>query len=372
MSLSLGSVVAFGLPDDGQVVAGNAAIVNPNADRTEIHQSTDKAIINWRDFSIGQGQSVEFFVPGSTSATLNRITGGNASQILGSLRSNGQLWIINPNGIMFGPNAQVNVAGFVASTLNITNQDFLNGNYSLSQQGSELAKIVNQGHLSAEPSGFIALVAPQIENSGIIDAKLGVVAIGAAQSATLQISGNKFLQFSLQNGADVPLYNREGQSVAAITHTGEINANGGLVLLTAKSVNNLLDQSINVSGVIRANTAQAQQGKIILSASGDTLVTGNAQLSAQGLNTGEKGGEVQVLGNRVGVLDNANINTSGAAGGGQIRIGGDYQGANPDIQNAAQTYIGSNTVINASATKMAMAVMYMYGEIKRLNFMAVS
>lgn len=351
LALNLTGAYVFALPQDGVVTSGEAVIVAPNDNRLEVHQATDKAIISWRDFSIGQNQSTEFFVPGSGSATLNRVTGGNISQILGSLKSNGQLWIINPSGILFGPNAQINAASFTASTLNIADNDFLNGNYAIRQEGENLAKIVNQGAITVAPNGFVALLAPQIENQGIIIAKLGSVAIGAGKAATLQVVGNRLLSFSVQEGANVPLYDEQGRSVAAISHSGEVNAEGGQVLLTAASINQLLDQSIEVSGVVRADNSHEQNGKIVFAGAGDTLVTGNAEVSVQGTAVGERGGDIQVLGNRVGVLDNANINASGSAGGGTVLVGGDYQGKNTDIQNAQYTTVGPNTQISANANE---------------------
>lgn len=354
LTIGLGSIVlgsyAFALPEGGSVVAGDATISAPNTDRVEIHQSSNKAIINWNDFNIGRNQSVEFYVPGVTSATLNRIVGGNASEILGSLKSNGQLWIINPNGILFGPNAQVNVAGLVASTMSMSNQDFMSGRYQLAQENaSQLAKIVNQGAITAEPNGFIALIAPQVENSGIIDAKLGVVALGTGQRSTLVFSGNNLLNFSVQDGTSVPMYDLNGNPVAALSHSGEIHADGGVVLLTSDSINNLLDQSINVSGVIKADSMAEKSGKVILSSRGDTLVTGNVNLSAQGLEGQETGGTIQVLGNRVALLDNTQINASGNAGGGTILIGGDYKGENSEIQNSQYTVVGRNVSIKGNA-----------------------
>jgi trimeric autotransporter adhesin len=294
----------------GNVVSGNANIEQTNATTLLINQNTDKAIINWNQFNIGVDELTRFIVPSSSSMTLNRVTGGNPSQILGVLQSNGQLWLINPNGVIFGANSQVNAAGIVASTLNIQNEDFLKGNYQLQGNGN-LAKIINQGNLIAGDNGIIALIASQVENQGILSANLGTIAIGTGNRASLSLSGNQLLNFSVDQGTVGNFYDNNGQRIASLSNTG----------------------------------------KIILSGAGDTLVTGNGQLLAQGLNPGETGGSISVLGNRVGLMDNAQINTSGAAGGGQIYIGGGFHGANPNVQNASQTYIGPNAVISASATQ---------------------
>jgi filamentous hemagglutinin family protein len=275
-------------PEGADIRAGNVTIQGQGSGQVTINQTSNKAIINWHTFNVGQNESVQFNTPGAQAATLNRITSGNASEILGSVKSNGQLWLINPNGIVFGKNAQINVAGLVASTLDIHDQDFMVGNYQLEQQGASFAKIVNQGHLNAD-GGYVAMLAPQIENTGVIQAKLGTVALGAGTKATLAFQNNQLLSFAIHEGAEVPMYDGNGESVAALHQAGTIQAAGGQVLLTAASINSMLDQSINVNGVIQADTVEDQPGKIILLAKGNTIVQ-DSQLSAQGLTSGSQGG----------------------------------------------------------------------------------
>lgn len=344
--------VVVALPQDAEVVSGNINVQQPDNNSLVIQQSTDKAIINWQQFNIGAGESTRFIVPNSSSLTLNRVLGASVSQILGHLESNGQLWLINPNGIIFGPQAQVNVAGLIASTLNIQDQDFLKGDYQLHQiQGAQLAKIINQGSLVASDHGLIALFAPQVQNSGIIIADLGTIAIGTGNRVTLNIAGNQLLNFSVDQGVAGDFYDQNGNHLAALSNSGRISAEGGTIFLTAKNIDTVLNQSINTSGIIEANTISQQNGKIILSSAGDTLVTGDAQINAKGVNAGENGGEVQILGNRVALTDHASVDVSGPAGGGKVIIGGDYHGADPDIQNAQASYVGSQVNINANATQ---------------------
>lgn len=344
----LGSSNATALPTQGTVNAGGAAISTPTANAMEIHQSTNKAIINWQSFAIDSNQSVQFFVPTSDAMTLNRVTGGNPSEILGSLNSNGQLWLINPNGVLFGQNAQVNVAGLMASTLNITDHDFMSGNYHFQQEGSQLAKVINQGHITADDQGYVAFLAPQIENSGFISARLGTVALAAGTAATVQFSGNSLLNVAVANGVEVPMYDESGNPVAAIKHSGEIHADGGYVLMTAKSVNTLLDQSINVTGIVKADSVQEKNGSIILTASGNTILD-NATVSAQGIHSGEKGGSIKIMGENVALLNHTEVNASGANGGGDIRIGHDNRDPNGSMANV--TVISKDVSLQAQATQ---------------------
>lgn len=339
------------LPEGGDVVAGSATIQQPNSTTVTVNQSTDKAIINWNQFNIGANELTQFNVPANTSVTLNRVIGGSASQILGTLKSNGQLWLINPNGVVFGPDSQVNVAGIVASTMNITNENFLKGNYQLQGNADSTAKIVNQGNIVASDNGVIALLAPQIENTGVLSANLGTIALGTGNRATLNLAGNQLLGFSVDQGIIGDFYDLNGQRVASVSNTGQIIANGGRILVTAQNIDKVLNQSINTSGVVEANTERVINGEIVFTAAGDTMVTGNAVISAQGNDAGETGGTVEITGNRVGITDQATITTQGAAGGGKIMIGGDYHGANPAVPNATATYIGQDVVINASATQ---------------------
>jgi filamentous hemagglutinin family protein len=336
----------FAAPAGGVVAQGGANIIGQGTNQVTINQSTNKAIINWQTFDVGNNQSVTFNTPGANAATLNRIS-GNATQILGNVTSNGQLWLINPNGIMFGKNAQINVAGLVASTLDINDHDFMTGNYRLEQQGASFAKIVNQGHINAE-GGYVAMLAPQIENTGIIQAKLGTVAMGAGTKATLQFQSNQMLNFVIDEGASVPMFDENGQSVAALSHAGQIEANGGQVLLTAQSINSMLDQSINVSGIIQADTVEDRPGKIVLLAKANAVVN-DGRLSAQGLNSGEQGGKVAVIGRNVGLFGTSNINASGAAGGGEIRVGRDD--TDPNAFEANATVVARGVQLKAEATQ---------------------
>lgn len=332
-------------PTGGTVISGQAGINQLNPNTVQINQSSQKAIIQWQTFDVAKGEKVAFETPDKEAITLNRVMGRNASDIEGNLTSNGQLWIINPNGVLFGKGAEVNTAGLLASTLDITNDNFNKGHYQFESTTNDVATILNEGDITSN-AGYVAMLAPEINNSGIVSAQLGTVAMAAGTEATLTFAGNQLLNIAVPAGAKVPMVDDNGNPVAALSNSGVINANGGQVLLNAQSVNTLLDNSINVSGVIKADTVGEAHGKIILTAGGSTILD-NAQISAQGLKTGEKGGSVEVLGKNVGLFDSTNINASGAAGGGQIHVGWDKDDLN--AVEAQDAIIDSNVILNANA-----------------------
>ena len=162
------SPLVMSLPADGNVVAGQATITTPTANSMVVNQGSDKAILNWQSFNIGVGQSVQFVQPNAASAALNRVIGNNASKIYGSLSANGQVFLINPFGVMFAPGAQVNVGGLVASSLAISNEDFVAGRYTFSSNAGDNGSVVNHGSINTARGGYVLLAAPSVSNTGSI------------------------------------------------------------------------------------------------------------------------------------------------------------------------------------------------------------
>src|SRR5579872_3413155 len=182
-SLALAIVpTAQALPTGGVIAAGSASIATTKSAVT-INQSSQNTAINWQGFGIGQGQSVQFVQPNTNSVALNRVMGPDASSIEGSLSANGKVFLVNPNGVLFAPGAQVNVGGLVASTLAISNANFMAGNYSFSGTGN--GKILNSGSIHAADGGYVALLGANVSNQGTITAKLGTVALAAGNAVTL-------------------------------------------------------------------------------------------------------------------------------------------------------------------------------------------
>ncbi|WP_254873104.1 MULTISPECIES: filamentous hemagglutinin N-terminal domain-containing protein [Oxalobacteraceae] len=288
--------------------------------------NSPNAIINWSSFSIGAGEMVRFIQQNSSSAVLNRITGQDPTRIMGALQSNGRVFLINPNGIMFGAGSQVNVAGLVASTLAISNSDFLAGKNKFTA-GDVTGAVSNLGAITTPSGGQVYLIAPDVSNSGIITSPKGDVVLAAGRSVQLADSTNPDMQVVVSAPTDRAL------------NLGDVIAQGGKI--------GIYGALINQRGKLNANSAVVgENGKIILKASGTTLLEAGSVTSA----TGEgKGGEVQVLGEKVGLMGDALVDVSGQTGGGTALIGGDYQGKNAAVMNAEQTFVGKDAVIKADA-----------------------
>ncbi|MDX1901184.1 MAG: hypothetical protein SFW66_04150 [Gammaproteobacteria bacterium] len=341
--------VVFANPEGAQVVSGQVNISStPNT--VEIQQSSDKAIINWHSFNIGENEKTHFQQPSANSIALNRIDPNQGiSKILGTLSANGQVWLMNSAGIYFGANAHIDVAGLLATTANILDQDFLNGNYQFFNLNSLHGVILNEGIITILEGGVAALVGYNVSNDGLIQARLGKVTLAAGESYTLDFAGTQLVQFAIGSEVSELATDANGKKLkAAVSNDGRIIADGGSVSMTAKTAQSILDHAVNMKGYIQADTIQNKNGEIILVASnGTTEVSGT--VVARGNNHNEKGGHVKILGEKVIVKNNAEINTSGNAGGGEILLGGDYQGKNPDIQNAQFTFLGSGVNLYADA-----------------------
>ncbi|MDB5864151.1 MAG: filamentous hemagglutinin family outer membrane protein, partial [Betaproteobacteria bacterium] len=325
---------AYALPAGGAVSAGSATIAGGAGSMT-VTQSTQNAAINWQSFSIGQGEAVRFVQPNSASVALNRVLGSDPSSILGSLSANGKVFLVNPNGILFGQGAQVNVGGLVASTLNITDGDFMAGTYRFSGGGT--GAVLNQGSINAG-GGYVALLGANVSNEGVITANMGTVALAAGNAVTLDVAGDGLLNVTVNEGA----------VNALVRNGGLIRANGGQVSMTAQAAGNLLNTVVNNTGMIEAQTLESHNGTIRLAGdmqSGIVNVGGTLDVSGSG--AGQTGGTVRLLGHTVNVAD-ATINASGDAGGGLVLVGGNFHGAGPE-QNSQRTSIGAAATINADA-----------------------
>ena len=336
-------------PQGAQVVSGNVSVAE-QGNYTQVNQSSAKAIVNWQSFNIGAQEHTHFQQPSSSAIILNRIQGKNSSQIFGKLTANGRVMLINPSGIVFGPNSRVDVAGLIASTADIKDSDFLAGNYYFQQAPGSSGKIVNQGLIKVGDLGVVALLGQGVENSGVIQARLGQVALGSGRSFTLDFYGDQLIQFKVPDSVLA-----EDKALAGITQSGSIQAAAGRVWLKAKAANDVVDQVINMSGVIEAQAIAEKNGEIILLAEqGKATVAGKLDVSGQ--NSGERGGEVQVLGEQVELIAQAEIDATGDTGGGQVFIGGDYRGSSTEklfsaqlLPNAQTSYLSADSLINASA-----------------------
>jgi len=295
-------VPATTLPSGGTISAGTGSITQGGAAMTIAQQSQNLAI-NWQSFDIGRDASVTFLQPNSSAIAMNRVLGTEGSQILGQLKGNGQVWVINPNGVLFGSSAQVSVGGLVASTLGLSDADFLAGKRSFSGNGGS---VVNQGNLNG---GYVALLGESVRNEGVIAVRLGTAALAAGNTVTLDFNGDALLNVQVDEGA----------LRALADNRGLIQADGGSVLMTTRAKDALLDTAVNNSGVIRARTVENRNGRILLIGdmhSGTANIAGTLDASApddDGM--GGNGGFIETSAARVKVADSAVITTRATSGG---------------------------------------------------------
>ncbi|MGK5028430.1 YDG domain-containing protein, partial [Janthinobacterium sp. MDT1-19] len=316
--------VAQANPALPQVVNGQATF-NQQGNVFSI-TNTPNTIINWQSFSIHAGEITRFIQQNGNSAVLNRITGQDPSKILGALESNGKVFLINPNGIVFGQGAKVDVNGLVASSLGLSNDDFLAGKRQFTA-GSVAGGVSNAGLINAGKGGQVLLIAPNVENTGIITAPNGEVILAAGRSVQLADPGNPQLRVLVSAPNDQAL------------NLGQIIAQGGSIGMAGALVSQ--------RGVLNANSAiVGENGRIVLKASGKTLLEAGSVTSATGAG---KGGEISVLGEQVGLFGNAHVDASGRQGGGTVLLGGDYQGKNAAVQNARQVVVNKDASIAADA-----------------------
>lgn len=332
-------MAAENLPTGAQVASGSVSIGTSGTGVT-ITQGSDKAIVNWNNFSVGAGNTVNFLQPDTSSAILNRVTGSTSSTIAGSITANGQVYLINPNGIAITSTGTIDVGGgFVASTLDISNDDFLNGNYNFTGNGAS-GQVRNEGIITIGRGGYAALIGGTVRNDGLIAVPVGKVGLGSGEQATLDLSGDGFLQVA------IPTKEGAEGSGALIENNGTIKADGGTIVMTAATVRNAARHAVNLTGVVEANSISGRDGEIVIGGGEGGGISFSGKVKATSA-TG-KGGKVAVTGKSVS-MKGATVDASGKTGGGTVKIGGDYQGKG-DTQRAETVSIDAASSISADAT----------------------
>ncbi|RIY38799.1 beta strand repeat-containing protein, partial [Psittacicella gerlachiana] len=308
-------------------------------------------------FNINENEIVKFIQQSSDSAVLNRVLGGSISQILGTLQSNGKVFIVNPAGIVFGANSTVDVGSLVASTLDITNEDFLNGNYVFNQDKDKaIAQILTQGVIKVNDDGTLALVGGQVINTGVLEAKNGSVYLLAGQSITIQDLDNPLISYKVtaENKAvnlgeivskrATLLGNKVANGYTSASEFSDIMSNYATSATNAK-IN--ADGEIVLYGASVSDEVQTTaQTDSEVTGTTNSLVINNGTLNAS--NASGKGGTVKVLGDNVVLESNSVINASGQEGG-EVYVGGDFQG-NGSVKLANTTIVESGSVVDASGT----------------------
>jgi len=355
-------------PNGATVVGGSATVQGQGTANVVVNQTSQSAVVNWNTFNIGAGETTRINMPSPSSVELDRVTGGlGPSQILGSLSSNGRVFLVNPDGILFGAGSRVNVGGLLATTHDISNADFMAGRYNFSISGNPSASIVNQGSITAQTGGFAALVAPGVRNTGTITATLGTIALASGSAFTLDLYGDQLIKLGVNDSiASQVIDVSTGKPLSSlVSNEGTLKANGGRVELTAVAARKVVDSVIRNTGVIEANTIGSHNGMIVLGAATRATkpsgvptqtVKVSGTLSAASNAKGTTGGTIVVTGEDIQV-SNANINVSGSTGGGALLIGGDWGGGHPNtsLVSNASAYLEPYTVPTASTVSVDAA-----------------
>jgi filamentous haemagglutinin family N-terminal domain len=378
-------------PTGGEVVGG-AGSIEQQGTATTITQTSEKMAIDWQSFDVGKDERVNFVQPGQSAVALNRILSNNGSEILGRIDANGHVILVNPHGVVFGEGAVVNAGGLIASGLQINPDDFMNGDLVFKRIEGTDGTVINAGMINAASGGNVALIGTEVENRGLISARLGSVTLASGKEAVLTFDESGLLGVQV----DEAILQSELGDKAAITNSGELKAEGGRILLSASTTRDVFSQAVNwgdqkqarsvtynddgsftlgaggdvvnsgeitvsgetagnivalgeniaSTGKIRADATQGTGGNIELHSNTTTIISEEGIVTANA----EQGGDVKILGKNVGLLDSAGVEAIGENGGGQVLVGGDQEGLNNQIRNADFVYINENASINASAT----------------------
>ncbi len=325
---ALGVLSAQAAPVGGQVAAGSGSI-SQSGSLTTISQSSQNLSLNWQKFGIAAGETVRFEQPNASAIALNRVLGNEQSQIFGSLQANGQVFLINSNGVLFGKTAQVDVGGLVASTLNLSDADFMAGNYRFAGNGGSIS---NQGAINA-PGGYVALLGGQVSNEGTITARLGTVALAAGNAVNLSFAGNKLVDIQVSEGA-----------VQALAENKQlIRADGGMVILTAAGQSALIDTVVNNTGIVEARGISTAGGVIRLEGAGSINNSGRLDASSDVA----AGGRIDVVASEA-FAQSGQINARGITAGGTIAVSTSNLLDAGTWDASATSGIGGRITVNAS------------------------
>ena len=328
----------WALPQGGVAVSGQVALRSPQPSTLEILQTSAKAGLDWQSFSIAAGERVLIRQPDASSVLFNRVLGADPSLIFGQLQANGRVFLSNPRGIIFGAGSQVDVGSLVATTLAVNSSVLANGNYQLSGATAETGELRADGEIRA-PGGTVALVSPRLSVGGnVLAGRVGLAAVAAVQ---VDVDGDGLIFFNARND----------QLDARLSLLPSAELRGGSAELRAVARSGFADTVLNLEGVVRARGLGLRGGQVVIDGgpAGITRLAGSVQA---GRADGSRGGDVVVLGDKVLVEATARIDASGETAGGQVRLGGDFQGKNLALQNAQQVIVQPGAQINADATRL--------------------
>ncbi|MFY0666179.1 MAG: filamentous hemagglutinin N-terminal domain-containing protein, partial [Natronospirillum sp.] len=376
--LALGASTVRAAPTGGEIVSGQGSIQQPDGQTTNVQQDSHKLVIEWQSFDLSSDEAVNFYQPSSDALVLNEILDGDASVIRGQINANGTVILVNANGIYFSDTAQLSVGSLIASGHLLSSQDFLDGNLDFERADGADGSVINHGIINAATGGSVTLLGSRVENTGYIVAHAGRINLVVGERIAVDFDGDGLMRFTI----DEALLNNQGDDESAIVNRGELLANGGTIVLEGRVAQDVFAKVVNNEGVIQAGRIDNNGGVIRLVGSGGSsssvVNTGVIDASAQDAHSdggqitlhaedstllvqedsqiradsaAQQGGQVHLLGDQIALTDNASVNASGAQGGGEILIGGDYQGLNPDIPNAQKVIVTQQVELHADATE---------------------
>ena len=290
------NIPVYAAPNGANVVHGNVNI-SQSGSNTIINQNTDKAIINWNSFDVNKGESVLFNQNSSSSIILNRVTNGLPTSIFGNISANGNVFILNQAGVLVGNGASINTNSFLAGAANINDNDFIAGKYNFyGAQGN----VINNGSIKVQDGGYAVLMGKNIENNGLISAKLGKIYLSSGETFRMDMSGNDLIGVEVEKGI----------TDAYISNTGYIKAEGGTIIMTAKNASDVIRQAVNNTGVIDASSISYKGGKVILGAeNGQVINDGEINVSSKS----DEGGSIELKAEHI--INNGLVYANGLNGG---------------------------------------------------------
>ena len=293
------------VPTGGQVTAGQVSITQSGT-QTQITQGSNRAVVDWQRFDVGRNSSVNFTQPSAQSWTLNRVNTPDPSLIAGQITANGGVAIVNQSGVVFSQGSQVNVGSLIASTANITNQNFMAGRMVFDGKPREGARVENHGSITVADRGLAALVGPGASNSGTIRARLGTAIVAGAETFRLDLAGDGMLSLEVTDS----VRRTASGGAALVTNSGVIEAQGGQVILSAHAASGLVESVVRNTGRVagRNVTVTGQGGNVEIAAGSVTARGGSVSITAP---------DATVV-----VGPQARVSASSRQGGGQVQLGG--------------------------------------------------
>ncbi len=333
-ALSLGASSVDAMPEGGVVRSGSGSVTQNGKEMT-IRQDSGRLAMDWTGFSVGKDETVRFQQPGKDALALNRVTGNQQSVIDGSLLSNGHVLLVNPNGVVIGKNASIDVGGLVASTAQVKDnfmKEFGNSTGAFSLGGVSDGKIINEGTIKAE-GGLVALHAAKVENSGTISNTGGSAVLAAADTLTLTPDADGKLNFTVDGKA----------AEASALNKGAITADGGTIVMTADSASDVMSTVVNNSGTLQARTLRKnEKGQILLEGGDKGQVEVSGTLDASGTEEGQSAGNIKVIGEKTIIHDGTNLLARGNVDGGKIETSGDVLNLGDNLNIDASGNRGSH------------------------------